>query len=1003
MFNEQNAVENFIRDLLTGAYSGKTDALEPRAEYDGVPLTKTTAGLGWTFVLGKDLPRTQADVLLMPLLRDALIKLNPCIAARPDFADEVLYKLRAILLSVHSDGLVKANEEFAAWLRGERTMPFGPNNEHVPVLLIDFADWRNNHRVVSTQVTFKPGAEKRFDLVLWVNGIPLVVGEAKTPTRPAVSWVDGAAQVHDDYERSVPAFFVPNVFSFATEGKTFRFGSIKMPIELWGCWRDEDDSYLPTPKINGGNAGSLSEVKQAVQGLLRPEVVLDILENFTLYATDKKYRKIKVLCRYQQYQTANQIVERVAAGRIKRGLIWHFQGSGKSLLMVFAAQKLRRHAALKAPTVIIVVDRVELDAQITATFNAADIPNVVTVDSRDELKRLLTADTRKLLITTIHKFGEASGVLNSRDNIILMVDEAHRTQEGDLGQKMREAIPNGFLFGLTGTPINKKDRNTFWAFGAEEDAGGYMSRYSFEESIRDGATLPLHFEARRVELRVDKAAIDAAFAELTGKFTEEDSANLSQQAAKVGVLVKAPERIQAVCEDIAKHFREKVAPNGFKAQIVTYDQESCHLYKAALDRIFPPEASEVVISVGSSSHDPRLTQYKRSRDEEERLLDRFRDPADPLQFLIVTARLLTGFDAPILQTMYLDKPLKEHTLLQAICRANRPFPNKTHGLIVDYLGIFDEVAQALAFDEDSMKRVITNLDLLKERLPELMRQCLDFFPNVDRAIPGYEGLMIAQECLPDNDTRDEFARAFSVLNQLWEALSPDPSLTFYRGDYRWLGQVYESVKPPSGNGKLIWHALGAKTIELIHENIHLEGVHDDLETLVMNPEVLAGILERDDPKKAQEIEIQIVARLRRHGSDPKFIALGQRLEDLKSRYEQGVVVSLAFLKELLAIARDVLESEQRVDPVEEQDRAKAALSELFQDVRTENLPVMVERIVTDIDEIVRTVRFTGWQETLAGEREVKKALRKVLLKYKLADEQELFDKAYAYIRQYYAL
>lgn len=994
MFDEANSVEYLVRDLLTGIGGGSATVNVPVPPYEGSPAIVPSSGLGWQHVAGKDLPRAETDVLVVPWLREALIRLNPYIADNPDRADEVLYKLRAILLSVSSDGLVKANEEFTAWLRGERSMPFGTNNEHVSIRLIDFDNWRNNHRVVSTQVTYRPGIERRFDLVLWVNGIPLVVGEAKTPTRAAVSWVDGAIQVHDDYENNVPAFFVPNVFSFATEGKTFRFGSIRMPVELWAPWR-EDGEPAPYP--------GLAEVKQAVTGLLRPEVVLDILENFTIFATDQKYRKIKVVCRYQQYQAANQIVDRVVAGHIKRGLIWHFQGSGKSLLMVFAAQKLRRHPRLKAPTVIIVVDRIDLDAQITATFNASDIPNVVAVESRAELKNLLAKDTRKLVITTIHKFAEADAVLNKRDNIILMVDEAHRTQEGDLGRKMRTALPNGFLFGLTGTPINKADKNTFWAFGADEDENGYMSRYSFQDSIRDGATLPLHFEARLVQLRVDKDAIDEAFRAISGDLSEEDAANLSKQAAKVGVLVKAPERIQAVCEDIVQHYQEKVEPDGFKAQIVTYDQQSCHLYKEALDRILPSEASDVVISVNSGETDPRLTQYRRSREEEERLLDRFRDPSDPLKFLIVTARLLTGFDAPILQTMYLDKVLKEHTLLQAICRTNRPFHGKSHGLIVDYLGIFDDVAKALAFDEESMRRVITNLEELVELLPDTVARCLGFFPGVDRAIPGYEGLMLAQECLPDNQKRDEFAAAFSALAKLWESLSPHPCLSLFREDYRWLGQVYESVKPPSGQGKLVWHALGAKTIELIHENVHLEGVRDDLETLVMNPEVLEGILDKSDPKKAQEIEIQIVERLRRHLGNPKFVALGQRLEDLKARYERGLIVSVGFLKELLAIARDVLEAEKQVDPVEEQDRAKAALTELFQSANPQNMPVMVERVVADIDDIVRAVRFAGWQETLAGEREVKKVLRKVLRKYKLQNEQDLFDRAYAYIRQYYAL
>ena len=363
--------------------------------------------------------------------------------------------------------------------------------------------------------------------------------------------------------------------------------------------------------------------------------------------------------------------------------------------------------------------------------------------------------------------------------------------------------------------------------------------------------------------------------------------------------------------------------------------------------------------------------------------------------------VLVCLDAPILQAMYLDKPLRDHNLLQAICRTNRPFPRKTHGLIVDYLGIFDDVAQALDFDEKAIQQVITNLDELKKQLPEVVTACLAFFPNVDRTIGGYEGLIAAQECLPNNATRDKFAAEYSLLSRIWEALSPDPCLGAYEDDYRWLTQVYESVKPPSGNGKLLWHALGAKTVELIHENVHLETVRDDLETLVMDAEVLEGLIQAKDPKKAKEIEIKLVARLRKHLGDPKFTELGERLERLRERHEQGLLTSLEFLKQLLELARDVVEAEKRVDPVEEQSKGKAALTELFMEVKNSETPLMVERIVNDIDEIVRLVRFDGWQNTSAGEREVQKALRGTLLKYKLHRDQELFDRAYAYIRQYY--
>ena len=549
--------------------------------------------MGWDYTPGKDLKRTHQDVLLEVDLREALIRLNNEIALEPARADEVIYKLRATLLSVRTDGLVRANEEFRSWLVGDRSMPFGQHNDHVPVRLVDFEDLAQNRYRVSTEVVMRVGSlERRFDLVLWVNGIPVVLGEAKRPTRPAITWVDGAIQIHDDYEQNAAAFFVPNVLSFATEGKEFRFGSIRMPLELWAPWREDDEAFV-----------GLSEVEIAVKGLLGADVLLDILRNFSVYATDKKHRKIKIICRYQQYQAANLIVERVVTGKIKKGLIWHFQGSGKSLLMVFAAQKLRSHPRLRNPTVLIVVDRIELDTQITATFNAADVPNTVATDSRDELQKLLSQDVRKIIITTIHKFAEAPGVLNPRANIIAMVDEAHRTQEGDLGRKMREALPNAFLFGLTGTPINSRDRNTFWAFGADEDEKGYLSRYSYQDSVRDGATLPLHFEPRMVSLRVDKEAIDAEFDLISDRLTAKDKGELIKRAAKLGRLMKAPERVAAITADIAKHFQESVEPNGLKAQVVVYDREACVLYKEAFDGILSPEASEVVMSL--DQHDPQ--------------------------------------------------------------------------------------------------------------------------------------------------------------------------------------------------------------------------------------------------------------------------------------------------------------------------------------------------------------------------------------------------------------
>ncbi len=986
-FNETNTVEAYVRDLLCGGITHHTAV--------GPGLARRTgqiAGLGWHYLDATNLPREPQEALVKDHLRDALIRLNPTIAAQPDRVDDVIYRLRAIIMGVRSDGLVKANEEFAEWLTGERSMPFGENGEHVTIKLIDFDDLEQNQYVATQQYTFRAGrTEKRADLVLLVNGIPLVLIEAKTPVRSSQSWLDGALQVHDDYEKNVPELFVPNVFSVATEGKEYRYGSIRLPVELWGPWRIEDDNALP----------SMEQVEKAVTSMLRPQVILDLLANFTSYATHKGKQRIKIIARYQQFEGANKLVERVVAGHPKKGLIWHFQGSGKSLLMLFAARKLRLHPALKNPTVVIVVDRVDLDSQISSTFYAADTPNLVKADSRKDLQDLLGKNVRKIIITTIFKFGEADGVLNERDNIIVLVDEAHRTQEGDLGRKMREALPNAFLFGLTGTPINRADRNTFYAFGAEEDERGYLSRYGFEESVRDGATKELHFEPRLLDLHIDKEAIDEAFEELTGGLSDLDKDLLAKTAAKMAVLVKSPERIQKVCADIAQHYQEKVEPNGFGAQFVTFDRESCVLYKNALDEFLPPETSDIVMTVNSGEDE--YAPYRRDRDDEEKLLDRFRDPNDPLKVLIVTSKLLTGFDAPILHAMYLDKPLRNHTLLQAICRTNRPYGEaKTHGLIVDYLGVFDDVAQAIQFDEEGITRVITNIKELMGKLPDAVEKCLVYFAGVDRTIEGYEGLIAAQECLPNNETRDRFARDYSYLSRLWEAISPDPILSQYETDYRWLSQVYESVKPSTVTGRLLWHRLGPKTIELIHEHVHVNAVRDDLETLVLDADLLEAVLGTPDPKKkSKEIEIKISRWLRKRLHDPRFKELGERLEDLKTKHEQGLLTSVEFLKELLNLAKDVVAADKAEPPLEKEERGKAALTELFEEARNSDTPIIVERVVNDIDEIVRYVRFDGWQNTHAGEREVKKALRKTLFKYKLHQDQDLFDRSYGYIRQYY--
>jgi type I restriction enzyme R subunit len=984
-FNELNSVEHYIIHQLTGVNLNSNVLNEP--------LIRNATE--WVYKSATELNRSVNEVLIEQGLKDSLIRLNPEINKNHDLAEEVIYNLRAILISVNQVGLVKANEEFFKWLCGEKTMPFGENNRHVPVRLIDFENLSNNSYVVTNQFRIHHRETKIPDIVLFMNGIPVVVGEAKTPIRPSVSWLDGAYEINEVYENTIPQLFVPNILSFSTEGKQFYYGSIRCPLDFWAPWKLEDDSLA--------NKLGLGEIGNELNDLLKPSRLLDILQNFSLFSSNKKKQRTKVIPRFQQYEGANKIVERVKEGKIKKGLIWHFQGSGKSLLMVFAAQKLRRAPELKSPTVIVLVDRTDLDTQISGTFNAADVANVEVTENIRELQTMLEQDTRKIIISMIHKFRDAKPNMNTRENIIVLVDEAHRTQEGDLGRQMRAALPNAFLFGLTGTPVNKADKNTFWAFGSEEDQGGYMSRYTFQDSIRDGATLPLHFEPRMVDVHVDKVTIDKLFEDFKEEaaLTDEEADALNKKSAKMAAFLKSPERVSKIVKDIASHFKEKVAPHGFKAMIVTPDREACVQYKEELDKYFPTVSSTVVISTTANDKLEFKQKWGIDKSQQERVVDEFNDPISDLQFLIVTAKLLTGFDAPILQTMYLDKSLKDHTLLQAICRTNRLFPNKTFGRIVDYFGVFDDAAKALEFDEQSVKQIITNLSELREQLPKAMSDALEHFDGVDRTIEGFEGLESAQNAIKTEDKKDAFAKDYKYLSKLWESLSPDNILNLFKTDYKWLSQVYESVRPATDNvGKLLWMTLGAQTTQLIHDNIHVGEIHN-LDEFILDADVIEDIFNNPDPKNAKKLEKILINRFKKFGQHPTFKKLSELLEALRNKAEKGLISSIEFVKELCKIAKETVHAEKDLEQEIQQKSPKAALTELFIELKTDQTPAVVERIVADIDAIVRVVSFPGWQKTSSGEREVQKSLRQALLKYQLHKDQVLFDRAYSYIKEYY--
>ena len=956
---------------------------------------------GWIYVEPQFVPRLPDEVLVVQWLMEALLALNPI---TPEQAEQVIYKLRACITSGgSSDELITANDKFRKLLFEENSYPFGENGDNINIRFFAKADDAYRNRCIVTNQWEYPRKSKeggkRLDLVYVINGIPMVVGEAKTPVKASVTWADGAADIMH-YQKSIPEMFVPNILTFASEGRELQYASIGCPVDKWGPWfADEERKH-----------GTLEDAEHNYVSLMTPERLLDIYRFYSVFTGTSQGRKIKIVCRYQQYLGGEAIVQRVLSTYTngsgpRKGLIWHFQGSGKSWLMVFAAQKLRRQEVLKAPTVVIVDDRIDLEDQITGDFTRAEIPNIDSISSKQELEEKI--HQRKILITTIFKFGDLSDgeVIDDRDNIILLMDEAHRTQEGDLGKKMRTALPNAFFFGLTGTPINRNDHNTFACFGAEEDKYGYISKYTFQNSVEDRATLELNFKTVPVEMHLDNANLQKEFDELTDQISEEDKNELVRRTS-VEAFFTAEKRINDVCKYIVTHFREYVEPTGMKAQVVVYNRECCVKYKKALDALLGTDDQTTIVMHTSGDKADDYKAYKRSRDEEKKLLDQFRDPLSPLKFVIVTSKLLTGFDAPILQCMYLDKPMKNHTLLQAICRTNRTYnENKKCGLIVDFVGVFEDVAKSLAFDEETVKTIVKNIDEIKGLIPTFMQQCIEFFPGVDRTIGGWEGLTAAQQCLKDDQVKTSFGRHFARLNKAWEIVSPDSYLTVFQNDYTWLAQVYQSVRPVSG-GNLIWTLLGAKTIEIIHRNIETIDIGTPLEDLVVDSDVIDAVLEDEKAREKKIVEIEKMLRLRlgEHKGDPNFKKFAEKLDELRERMTQNLINSIDFLKQLLVLAKDLLEEEKKkAEPQDKRAQARAALTDLFQSIKTEETPIIVEQVVNDIDnEVVNIVRqFNDAFQSVTARREIKKKLRSILwVKYQIKDN-DVFERAYQYIEMYY--
>jgi type I restriction enzyme R subunit len=998
----------------------------------------TEPDIGWAEVAADALDRGTSSPLIESAVIDALLRLNPRIAEKPERLDEILPRLRGVALSVADEGLIAANEEMIDWLRGWKSHAFIGESKAEPIYLIDFENPRGNQLLLSREVRYEIGSEepRRLDLVLWVNGFPLVVGETKTPFSggggKSVSWMNGALDITEVYEPRAAGMFVSNVLSFATEGKDLRYGPVGMPAEMWLPWGKTDEETKPE---------GIARAIRCAELLLTPEMILSLLRTYTLYSTlrvGSGVRDIKILARYQQVEAVEALVERAKDPDKRQGLIWHHQGSGKTFLMAFACAKLRRD--VPGATVVVILDRLDLIEQTTREFESAGVRRLRTAETKAQLQQMLASDQRGVIITTIHRFRDA-GLLNESGTIIALIDEAHRTQEGALGMDMRKAIPNATYIGMTGTPISEMDRDTFEAFGDQDDPDWVLNAYTPARSMADGATLPLRVEAPRPELSLDTKALDKAFDEMAAEegLTDAEKELLARRASKTKTLFKADARVKAVCADIVDHYYRRMRPLGLKAQVVAYDRELCVLYLKEIERLMDEreEGDEVtVVMTTNGKQDPaEWLEFDRDRTEEAKVKARFRDPEDPLKMLIVTAKLLTGFDAPIEGVMYLDKPLRKHTLFQALTRTNRRWTNpengqeKTHGLIVDYVGLGKEIAASMQVEKQDGAPDL-DIDTLKTELQASLKAAIERFKTVDFDDKPFAVLQACQELLAKPKDRDAFAAEFLRIEALFELLWPDEELREDRETYKTLAKLYKSVQPAISSDALLWQRLGAKTYALINEHVVSVNVRGagaanvtiDEETLEALRQLGFGQIETpptgtggETPPEAptaeeilDSIEKRIASRLAEH-DDPRYKSLADRLDRLREAQLVEAADSMDFLKKLLEIAREVVAVNREDQAAEDEDtqvgllpeERKGALTQIFHEYKPEVTPEILERMVDEIDNVVIGARFTKWQSSREGTRTVKTEVRKSLTKFGLPATGELFDSAYDYVAENY--
>ena len=870
-----------------------------------MPMVRHAAEVGWTPVSPQEaLARRDgpAGLLFRGELEEALHRLNPWL--NDGAAKSVIERLESLPPSI------EGNRQMLEWLRGERQWYDDAEQCQKPVQFIDFATPGTNVLEVTWEWTLKPPARKgnRADVMFLINGVPVAIVENKNP-KDADAIDRGIGQLLR-YERETPELLGAAQLFNVTHLLDYWYGV------TWNASRRYMARWKERPE---------ETYQFAVQAFFEPTEFLRTLRDWILFYVEDGETRKSVL-RQHQRRAVDCIVERCAEPTKRRGLIWHTQGSGKTFTLLTAARIiLERKDEFRNPTVVVVVDRTELEGQLKdwverllGEMQQQDIP-VWRARTRAELRDLLITDKRGLILSMIHKFDGIEKDANTRDNIYVFIDEAHRSVARDLGTYLMAALTNSTIIGFTGTPIARTahGEGTFKIFGTDDDLG-YLDKYTIAESIEDETTLPIRHTMAPSEMTVPTEQLDKEFfalAEMEGVTDVDELNRVLDRAVGLRTFLTADDRIEKVSAFVAQHFQENVMPLGYKAFLVGVNREACAKYKYALDKLLPPEWSVPVYTENDRDFvdRPLVAELQLSAQQEEDARLDFKKADKEPKILIVTDKLLTGYDAPLLYCMYLDKPMRDHVLLQAIARVNRPYIDlegnrKRVGLVVDFVGVLRELRKALQFDSSDVSGAIEGLDdLLTDFRGKMAQATADYIeePGDGADDERLEQVVFGRFLDPEN--RKVFFDAYKEIEALWEILSPSAELRDHIDTFKQLAQLYAAVRNAYTTNVTYVADLASKTSRMVQEHSSQEGLGYLTKTVTFDMQTLNALREEKGSDEAKVFNL--VRSLQREvRSDQE---MGSVLRPLKDRadhilkgMEERTTTGLAALDLLAALARE---------------------------------------------------------------------------------------------------